>query len=108
LHILYSAWAKIADRNVDEEPKIAFYKGRSLATVRGMIHWIPLAAAAVLISFNIMQYYIGGELAGSVGQVCLFQIMYIYVFATSEHHFLTNEISGYIEISRAAVRCKAT
>lgn len=70
LHLLYSIWAKLSGHDDLEEEKVAFHKSRRIAFMRGLIHWIPLAAAVVLISFNIAQYYIGGELSGETGQVC--------------------------------------
>lgn len=71
MHILYSVWAKVSGHDVLEEEKVAFHKSRRVALMRGLIHWVPLAAAVVLIWFNIARYYIGGELSGETGQVCL-------------------------------------
>jgi hypothetical protein len=69
LNLIYSIWAKISGQDVPEEEKVAFYKSRRLAFLRGLIHWVPCSAAIVLIWFNLDQHYIGGDLSGKVGQV---------------------------------------
>ncbi|KAK1758871.1 hypothetical protein QBC47DRAFT_436150 [Echria macrotheca] len=48
----------------EEERKVAMYKNRWIAILRGLFHFIPVAGCIVLIGFNSASYYIGGELAG--------------------------------------------
>ena len=39
-----------------------------MACLFGSIHFVPIAAVLVLVILNWRGYYIGGELAGAVGQ----------------------------------------
>lgn len=51
-----------------EEKKIPLQQNRLSAIIKCSIHVLPLAAALLLVIFNLKQYYIGGELAGTSGQ----------------------------------------
>ena len=51
-----------------ETPKVAIHKNRFLAALRASIHVIPISAALALVILNLAQYYVGGELAGPIGQ----------------------------------------
>ena len=51
-----------------EERKVAIYRNRFVAALRCSIHVIPISAAMALVIINLAQYYVGGELAGPVGQ----------------------------------------
>ena len=53
---------------VEEPKKIAIKQDIWMACLFGSIHFIPIAAALVIIILNWRGYYIGGELAGVVGQ----------------------------------------
>lgn len=69
LQILYYAIAsRLWGNRVDEETKMPVKRSRPHAILRCTIHVIPVAAALLLVSFNLHGYYIGGELAGAVGQ----------------------------------------
>lgn len=51
-----------------EERKVAIYRNRFYAVVRSTVHIAPVTAAMALVVLNAAQYYVGGELAGPVGQ----------------------------------------
>ena len=47
-----------------ERPKIAIYHSRRLTLWRNLIHFLPVAAALILIILNAIDFYIGSELSG--------------------------------------------
>ena len=55
-------------RSVEEAKKIALRKDLWMACLAGSIHIVPITAAMVLVVLNWRGYYIGGELAGAVGE----------------------------------------
>lgn len=61
---LFRRW----DRGLTEQAKVAMTENRWYAVLRSLIHLVPIVAALTLIALNCSYYYVGGELAGSVGQ----------------------------------------
>ena len=52
------------DKKFSEPKKIAIREDRRMAIFAGSIHFIPVAATAIICGLNLSGYYIGGELAG--------------------------------------------
>ena len=50
---------KLKKKSRSELPKVALYKDRFSALLRGLIHAIPVTGALSLVSINIYQYYVG-------------------------------------------------
>jgi hypothetical protein len=87
LTVLYGPLAKLFGwENEKEEKKVVINKDRTLATVRCLIHVIPVAAALALIALNASNYYIGGELSGPSGQD--FEKLAALQFAAKLHELL--------------------
>ena len=51
-------------KKISEPKKIAIREDRWMAIFAGSIHFIPIAATAIICGLNLSGYYIGGELAG--------------------------------------------
>lgn len=69
LEVLWLLVSKSWGETNKEQPKVIHYQDqRSQAAVHSLVHLIPVSAGAVLIAFNLQQYYIGGELAGVISQ----------------------------------------
>ena len=51
-------------KNFPEPKKIAIREDRWMAIFAGSIHFIPIAATAIICGLNLAGYYIGGELEG--------------------------------------------
>ncbi|KAK3166653.1 hypothetical protein OEA41_009778 [Lepraria neglecta] len=70
ISIVYHTYYEIrhSGRAVQELEKIAIKKDFWTACLVSSIHIVPIAAALVLVVLNWKGYYIGGELAGAVGQ----------------------------------------
>ena len=70
LTFVYNLYYKIKHKGqpIGELRKIAIRKDFLAATLAGLIHFLPVGAAFVLVIINWRGYYIGGELAGAVGE----------------------------------------
>ncbi|KAK0726127.1 hypothetical protein B0H67DRAFT_642443 [Lasiosphaeris hirsuta] len=51
-----------------EERKVAMARGRGVALLRGLVHFVPVSVCVVLFSFNSSSFFIGSELGGLKGQ----------------------------------------
>ena len=70
ISIFYHICYEIRHRgpSVAEPKKIAITQDFWMALLSGSVHFVPIAAAFVLVILNWRGYYIGGELEGAVGQ----------------------------------------
>ncbi|KAF2178150.1 hypothetical protein K469DRAFT_339972 [Zopfia rhizophila CBS 207.26] len=53
---------------ITENKKIRMKKDRALATLRCVVHFVPLSTALALLVLHGPSHYIGGELSGATGQ----------------------------------------
>jgi hypothetical protein len=58
--------AKICGWQLEEERKVVMNRSRTLATLRCVVHVIPISACIIILAFNLRNYYIGAELAGAL------------------------------------------
>lgn len=68
LRLLKLLFASRWDAGFKEESKTAINRSRFYAAIRCTVHFAPVTAALALVVLNSAQYYVGGELAGPVGQ----------------------------------------
>ncbi|PWY93398.1 hypothetical protein BO94DRAFT_532333 [Aspergillus sclerotioniger CBS 115572] len=64
----YNTCCKIRGIEVTERPKVFMYRSKTLASIRCVLHVVPVGAAFGLLILNSAGYYIGGELSGASGQ----------------------------------------
>jgi hypothetical protein len=68
LSVGYNLLAKLAGWPVSENKKPVMKKNNWKATLRCIVHLVPILAALALLILNGLNLYIGGELSGTVGQ----------------------------------------
>lgn len=68
LRLLKLLFASRWDDGSKEEKKTAIHRNRFYAAIRCSVHVAPVTAACALVVLNSAQYYVGGELAGPIGQ----------------------------------------
>ncbi|RAK97567.1 uncharacterized protein BO80DRAFT_363641 [Aspergillus ibericus CBS 121593] len=64
----YNTCCKLRGVEVTEKPKVFMYRSKTLASIRCVLHVVPVGAAFALLMLNSAGYYIGGELSGASGQ----------------------------------------
>jgi hypothetical protein len=64
----FNLFAKLFGWPVREEKKAVMKKDRMMATLRCIVHLVPMSGAVALLILNGSNHYIGGELSGSAGQ----------------------------------------
>lgn len=68
LSAFFNLVAKKSGWPVTEEKKVVMKKNRLRATLRCVVHLIPISAAGALLVLNGSNHYIGGELSGAKDQ----------------------------------------
>jgi hypothetical protein len=64
----FNLLAKKMDWPVTETKKVVMKQSKSKATLRCIVHIVPISAAIALLVLNGSNHYIGGELSGAAGQ----------------------------------------
>ncbi|GKZ89920.1 hypothetical protein AnigIFM63604_007279 [Aspergillus niger] len=93
----YNTCCKLCGIEVTERPKVFMDRSKTLASIRCVLHVVPVSAAFALIMLNSTGYYIGGELSGTSGQDA--EKLAALTFAAKLHELLMLASLGSILIT---------